>query len=81
MTNCSTYILPFITFMRRIYLIDCPGVVYPTGDSDTDIVLKGVVSVRVWGGGVCVCVCVYLCVFMYGMSHKKVPVIKKLSCN
>lgn len=30
--------------MRRIYLIDCPGVVYPTGDSDTDIVLKGVVS-------------------------------------
>ena len=43
--------------MRRIYLIDCPGVVYPTGDSDTDIVLKGVVSNGeacekgdVWGG-------------------------------
>lgn len=33
--------------MRRIYLIDCPGVVYPTGDSDTDIVLKGVVSLEV----------------------------------
>ena len=30
--------------MRRIYLIDCPGVVYPTGDTDTEIVLKGVVS-------------------------------------
>lgn len=29
--------------MRRIYLIDCPGVVYPTGDTDTEIVLKGVV--------------------------------------
>ena len=34
----------YITLMRRIYLIDCPGVVYPAGDSDTDIVLKGVVS-------------------------------------
>lgn len=30
--------------MKRIYLIDSPGVVYPTGDSDTEIVLKGVVS-------------------------------------
>ena len=30
--------------MRRIYLIDCPGVVYPSGDTDTEIVLKGVVS-------------------------------------
>ena len=29
--------------MRRIFLIDCPGVVYPSGDSETDIVLKGVV--------------------------------------
>ena len=34
----------YITLMNRIYLIDCPGVVYPTGDSDTDVVLKGVVS-------------------------------------
>ena len=30
--------------MRRIFLIDCPGVVYPQGDDETDIVLKGVVS-------------------------------------
>jgi ribosome biogenesis GTPase A len=30
--------------MKRIFLIDCPGVVYPVGDSETDIVLKGVVS-------------------------------------
>lgn len=29
--------------MRRIYLIDCPGIVYDTGDSENDIVLKGVV--------------------------------------
>ena len=33
--------------MRHIYLIDCPGVVYPTGDSDTDIVLKGVVRWKI----------------------------------
>lgn len=33
----------YITLMRRIFLIDCPGVVYPSGDSETDIVLKGVV--------------------------------------
>jgi len=30
--------------MKRIFLIDCPGVVYPVGDSETDSVLKGVVS-------------------------------------
>lgn len=35
--------------MRRIYLIDCPGVVYPSGDSETDIILKGVVSDLVTG--------------------------------
>jgi len=34
----------YITLMKRIYLIDCPGVVYPVGDSETDTVLKGVVS-------------------------------------
>ncbi|KAH0631053.1 hypothetical protein JD844_005134 [Phrynosoma platyrhinos] len=32
----------YITLMRRIFLIDCPGVVYPSGDTETDIVLKGV---------------------------------------
>lgn len=36
--------------MRRIFLIDCPGVVYPSEDSETDIVLKGVVSILVPGG-------------------------------
>ena len=33
----------YVTLMRRIYLIDCPGVVYPSGDSETEIILKGVV--------------------------------------
>lgn len=33
--------------MKRIYLIDCPGVVYPSAkDSETDIVLRGVVRVE-----------------------------------
>ena len=30
--------------MKRIYLIDCPGIVYPAGDTETELVLKGVVS-------------------------------------
>lgn len=33
--------------MKRIYLIDCPGVVYPSvKDTETDIVLRGVVRVE-----------------------------------
>ena len=28
---------------KRIYLIDCPGIVYDVGESNTDKVLKGVV--------------------------------------
>jgi nuclear GTP-binding protein len=39
----ETKIWQYITLMKRIYLIDCPGVVYDTGDSETEIVLKGVV--------------------------------------
>ena len=31
----------YVTLMRRIFLIDCPGVVYPSGDNEADIVLKG----------------------------------------
>ena len=27
---------------KRIYLIDCPGVVYNEGDTDSEIVLKGI---------------------------------------
>ena len=40
----------YITLTKRIYLIDCPGVVYPSGNSDVDTVLKGVVSVHESGG-------------------------------
>ncbi|KAL7753950.1 GTPase required for pre-60S ribosomal subunit nuclear export and maturation [Sorochytrium milnesiophthora] len=42
----ETKIWQYITLMRRIYLIDCPGVVYASNDSESDIVLKGVVRVE-----------------------------------
>lgn len=32
--------------MKRVYLIDCPGVVYPSGDSESQLVLKGEVFVE-----------------------------------
>ncbi|KAJ3312634.1 GTPase required for pre-60S ribosomal subunit nuclear export and maturation [Boothiomyces sp. JEL0838] len=42
-TRCWQY----VALMKRIYLIDCPGVVYGTNnDSETDIILKGVVRVE-----------------------------------
>jgi nuclear GTP-binding protein len=40
----ETKVWQYITLMRKIYLIDCPGVVYNVGDSEDDIILKGVVS-------------------------------------
>ena len=39
----ETKVWQYITLLRNIYLIDCPGIVPPTGDSDADIVIKGVV--------------------------------------
>ncbi|KAF9576540.1 GTPase required for pre-60S ribosomal subunit nuclear export and maturation [Mortierella alpina] len=43
----ETKVWQYITLMKRIYLIDCPGVVHPsTTDTETDIVLKGVVRVE-----------------------------------
>ncbi|KAI2805961.1 Nucleolar GTP-binding protein 2 [Blomia tropicalis] len=42
----ETKVWQYITLMKRIYLIDCPGVVYPSGDTETEIVLKGVVRVE-----------------------------------
>ena len=39
----ETKVWQYITLMKRIFLIDCPGVVYDVGDSEADIVLKGVV--------------------------------------
>lgn len=42
----ETKVWQYVTLMRRIHLIDCPGVVYPTGDTEADLVLKGVIRVE-----------------------------------
>jgi nuclear GTP-binding protein len=43
----ETKVWQYITLMRRIYLIDCPGVVQPaSSDSETEIILKGVVRIE-----------------------------------
>jgi len=39
----ETKVWQYITLMRKIFLIDCPGIVYDVGDTETDTVLKGVV--------------------------------------
>lgn len=44
----ETKIWQYITLMKRVFLIDCPGVVYnKTNDEESNIVLK--VHVRLWG--------------------------------
>jgi len=43
----ETKVWQYITLMKRIYLIDCPGVVPPSNnDSPEDILLRGVVRVE-----------------------------------
>lgn len=42
----ETKVWQYITLMNKIYVIDCPGVVYPMGNSETDLVLKGVVRIE-----------------------------------
>lgn len=43
----ETKVWQYITLMRRIYLIDCPGIVPPSArDSESQKVLKGVVRVE-----------------------------------
>lgn len=43
----ETKVWQYITLMQRIYLIDCPGVVYSgVAETDTEKVLKGVVRVE-----------------------------------
>lgn len=39
----ETKVWQYITLTKRIYLIDCPGIVYDVGETETDKVLKGVV--------------------------------------
>ncbi|CAG9806285.1 unnamed protein product [Chironomus riparius] len=42
----ETKVWQYITLMKKIFLIDCPGVVYPSAETDTEKVLKGVVRVE-----------------------------------
>jgi len=42
----ETKVWQYITLMRRVFLIDCPGVVYPTGESETATILKGVTRIE-----------------------------------
>ena len=42
----ETKVWQYITLMRKIYLIDCPGIVPPVEQSETDVVLKGVVRIE-----------------------------------
>lgn len=42
----ETKVWQYITLMNKIYVIDCPGVVYPIGNTETDLVLKGVVRIE-----------------------------------
>jgi len=42
----ETKVWQYVALMRRIFLIDSPGIVYPAGDSETDLILKGVVRVE-----------------------------------
>lgn len=40
----ETKVWQYVTLLKSIYLIDCPGVVYPEGDTEAEMVMKGVVS-------------------------------------
>ena len=43
----ETKVWQYITLMKRIFLIDCPGVVHAgQADADSELVLKGVVRVE-----------------------------------
>lgn len=39
----ETKVWQYITLMRKIYLVDCPGVVPPSHETATDMILKGAV--------------------------------------
>ena len=42
----ETKVWQYITLMKSIYLVDCPGTVQPSGNSEVDAVLKGVVRIE-----------------------------------
>ena len=42
----ETKVWQYVTLMKSIYLVDCPGTVQPSGNSEEDAVLKGVVRIE-----------------------------------
>ncbi len=42
----ETKVWQYVTLLKSIYLIDCPGVVYPEGATESEMVMKGVVSIQ-----------------------------------
>jgi hypothetical protein len=58
----ETKVWQYITLMKRIFLIDCPGIVFPTGATETELVLKGVVRSEKLSAPSVRSVAVYLCV-------------------
>lgn len=42
----ETKVWQYVTLMNRIFLIDCPGVVPPSHETETDMVLKGLVRIE-----------------------------------
>ena len=43
----QTKVWQYVTLMRRVFLIDCPGIVAPSdADNESDIVLRGVVRIE-----------------------------------
>uniref|UniRef100_A0A095AHQ7 Nucleolar GTP-binding protein 2 n=1 Tax=Schistosoma haematobium TaxID=6185 RepID=A0A095AHQ7_SCHHA len=42
----ETKVWQYVTLMKSIFLIDCPGVVYPDGNTEAELVMKGVVRVE-----------------------------------
>ena len=42
----ETKVWQYVTLMKSIYLVDCPGTVQPSGNSEADAVLKGVVRIE-----------------------------------
>ncbi|KII65767.1 Nucleolar GTP-binding protein 2 [Thelohanellus kitauei] len=39
----ETKVWQYISLIKRVYLIDSPGVVYPTNDTESEIIMKGVI--------------------------------------
>ncbi|VDP92751.1 unnamed protein product [Echinostoma caproni] len=42
----ETKVWQYVNLMKSIFLIDCPGVVYPDGATEAELVMKGVVRVE-----------------------------------